>query len=95
MQYEWMLLLSAYLLLLPVSLLAAKHSLRLLCRVEAMGGRRIPFRRRFKKLKQRQRGYQANLEIYSGYTATEVQKRDKISGMTAEKAEKGIRPVYS
>lgn len=52
---EYTLLFSAYLLLMPVAFLMARQSLLLLRRVEMMGGRRVSFRRQYRKLKRRER----------------------------------------
>ena len=51
---EYALFFSAYLLLVPVALLGARQSLRLLRQVELMAGRRISFRRRYRKLRRRE-----------------------------------------
>jgi len=53
-QLEYTLFFSAYLLLVPIAFLGARQSLRMLNRLEEMGGRRIPFGHRLKKYKRRQ-----------------------------------------
>lgn len=51
---EYGLFFSAYLLLVPVAFLGARQSLRMLRQVEIMSGRRVSFRRRYRKLRRRE-----------------------------------------
>ncbi len=91
-QHEWTLFFSGYLLALPVAFLGARYALRLLTRVEAMGGRRISFRRRLKRLKQREKGYAYQPIIRRIYPKVLVQPKQEIIKPVTGKI---IRPAYS
>jgi hypothetical protein len=81
---EYTLFFSAYLLMLPVAFLMARESLRLLRRVEMMGGKRVSFRRQYRKLKRRERRLN-RLASPSPVVTTHVRQPAPVQGLTNRK----------
>jgi hypothetical protein len=81
---EYTLFFSVYLLLLPVAFLMARHSLLLLRRVEMMGGKRVSFRRQYRKLRRQERQPNRQPSPGPGLPA-DARRPVPVSGLTNRK----------